>query len=92
MRTPDGNVTIDTTGKKSGRGAYVSLEPALIKKAQTNKSLDAALGVSVDPAFYDELFAYVDHQKSTSRIIWKKLTNDDNNATSIKLNWFKFTC
>ncbi len=71
VRTPDGNVTIDTTGKKSGRGAYVSLEPALIKKAQTNKSLDAALGVSVDPAFYDELFAYVDHQKARQELFGK---------------------
>lgn len=71
VRTPDGNVTIDTTGKKSGRGAYVSLEPALIKKAQTNKLLDAALGVSIGPAFYDELFAYVDHQKARQELFGK---------------------
>lgn len=71
VRTPDGDVEIDTTGKKSGRGAYVSLEPALIKKAQANKLLDDALGIKIASSFYDELFAYVDHQKARQELFGK---------------------
>ena len=34
VKSKDGEVSIDPTGKKSGRGAYVGLNPDEIKKAQ----------------------------------------------------------
>ena len=33
VKTAEGEISIDPTGKKSGRGAYVSLEPDAIKTA-----------------------------------------------------------
>lgn len=35
VKTAEGEISIDPTGKKSGRGAYVSLEPDAIKTAST---------------------------------------------------------
>lgn len=72
VKTPDGQVVIDATGKKSGRGAYVSLEPTLIQKARDKKLLDTALEIKIAPSFYDELFAYVDHQKARQELFGKK--------------------
>lgn len=33
VRTPEGDVVLDATGKKSGRGAYVCKNEACLKKA-----------------------------------------------------------
>ena len=58
------NISVDPTGKKSGRGAYVSLIPEKIAEAQKNRVLEKSLGVRVPADFYDDLYAYVDHQKA----------------------------
>ena len=58
------NVSVDPSGKKSGRGAYVSLIPEKIAEAQKNRVLEKSLGVRVPADFYDDLYAYVDHQKA----------------------------
>lgn len=62
------NVSVDPTGKKSGRGAYVSLEPDKIAAAQKSKVLERSLGVKVSDDFYQELFEYVDHQKARKEL------------------------
>lgn len=58
------NVSVDPSGKKSGRGAYVSLIPEKIAEAQKNRVLEKSLGAKVPAQFYDDLYAYVDHQKA----------------------------
>ena len=55
-------VSIDPTGKKAGRGAYIFLDVAIAKKAQAERTFDKAFGIKIKPEFYDELVAYVDHQ------------------------------
>lgn len=42
VRTPEGPVTFDTTGRANGRGAYVC-SVACLEKAMSGKRLDAAL-------------------------------------------------
>ena len=34
LRTPDGEIILDLTGKKSGRGAYICKKAQCLKKAQ----------------------------------------------------------
>ena len=58
------NIAVDPTGKKAGRGAYVSLDPTKIKAAKEKHILDRSLGAKVPDSFYDELYSYVDHQKA----------------------------
>ncbi|WP_225047470.1 RNase P modulator RnpM [Lacticaseibacillus kribbianus] len=64
VRNADNSVAIDPTGKAQGRGAYVALDPDAVLAAKKKQVIDKAFAVKVDPAFYDELFAYVDHQKA----------------------------
>ena len=42
VRTPDGEITLDTTGKKSGRGAYICKSTDCFKKAVKAKRLERA--------------------------------------------------
>jgi predicted RNA-binding protein YlxR (DUF448 family) len=42
VRTPDGEITLDTTGKKSGRGAYICKSSECFKKAVKAKRLERA--------------------------------------------------
>lgn len=42
VRTPEGEITLDTTGKKSGRGAYICKSTDCFKKAVKAKRLERA--------------------------------------------------
>lgn len=55
VRTPNGEVIIDLTGKANGRGAYVSKKVETINLAEKKKILDRALEVDIDKSIYDKL-------------------------------------
>jgi uncharacterized protein len=63
VRTPENELVIDPTGKKSGRGAYLCAKMEYIDLAQKKKALDRALKVQVPSELYDQLRDYVrEHQ------------------------------
>ena len=62
VRKKDGEVLIDETGKKNGRGAYVSLNPNMVEKAKTNNILANALKVKIPEEFYDQLLERVNYR------------------------------
>lgn len=47
IRTPEGTVRVDTTGKASGRGVYVCKNEECLKKSIRSKALSRALEVPV---------------------------------------------
>ncbi|MBE6624919.1 MAG: YlxR family protein [Ruminococcaceae bacterium] len=47
VRTPDSEVEIDLTGKKSGRGAYICKNEACLKKAIKAKRLQTNLEIEI---------------------------------------------
>lgn len=55
VRDPEGNISLDATGKKSGRGAYVCRTEACFAKAFKEKRLERALKQAIDPTIYEEL-------------------------------------
>ena len=55
VRTPEGNVVIDESGKLNGRGAYLKLDINVIDKAKTSKVLNRVLEVEVPDSIYEEL-------------------------------------
>ncbi|MBQ8576792.1 MAG: YlxR family protein [Clostridia bacterium] len=59
LRTPEGEICIDRTGKKSGRGAYLCHDPACFAKAVKSNRLGAALSCEIPetiiPAIEKEL-------------------------------------
>ena len=59
VRTPEGNVCVDTTGKANGRGAYLKLTSEVIDKSKKSKALDRHLEVEVPESLYEELYALV---------------------------------
>ena len=58
VRSPEGDISIDSKGKKSGRGAYVCRDENCLKKAVKTKALDRAFGVAVP----EEIFATLKNQ------------------------------
>lgn len=55
VRTTEGSVTLDFSGKLNGRGAYICPDPECLKKARKANSLDRALEVTVPQEVYDRL-------------------------------------
>jgi len=55
VRTPEGTVLLDFTGKKSGRGAYICMNVACLKKARKAKRLERNLECEIPDAVYDAL-------------------------------------
>lgn len=55
VRTPFGEVVIDTTGKVNGRGAYLKKDAAVFERARVSKVLDKVLEIEVPENIFDEL-------------------------------------
>ena len=55
VRTPEGTVVVDETGKQNGRGAYLKKDKEVIEKAKNSKILDRILEVEVPESIYEEL-------------------------------------
>ncbi|MCH5464263.1 RNase P modulator RnpM [Levilactobacillus tujiorum] len=72
VRNQDQEVSVDPTGKKSGRGAYISLDVDIAKRAKKERTFDHVFGVKIEDTFYDDLIAYVDHQQAR-----RELFNND---------------
>lgn len=63
VRSPEGNISIDLTGKKSGRGAYLSKDAQVIQTAKQQNSLERHLKGTVDPSIYDELLEIIENER-----------------------------
>ncbi len=55
VRSPEGEVSIDLKGKKSGRGAYICYDVQCLKRALKQKQLDRALEVTITPEIAESL-------------------------------------
>ena len=53
VRTPEGTVVIDTTGRTNGRGAYLKKDLQVIEKAMTSKVLNRALETEVPSEVFE---------------------------------------
>lgn len=60
VKTPEGEIVLDVTGKKSGRGAYVCPDMQCLKKARTSRALERAFELSIPEEVYDALEAQME--------------------------------
>ena len=60
VKTPENEVVLDLTGKKSGRGAYVCPDIACLKKARKSRALERALELTIPDAVYDAMEAQME--------------------------------
>ncbi len=55
VRTTEGSVTLDFSGKLNGRGAYICPDPECLKKARKTKALERALETPIPEEVYGRL-------------------------------------
>jgi len=55
IRTPEGTFTIDATGRKNGRGAYICPNMDCLKKAVKSHGLERSFSCSIPPEVYSQL-------------------------------------
>lgn len=67
VRSKEGEVSVDLTGKKSGRGAYLSKEKEAVLLAKKKNILANQLNVSIDDSIFDELIELVEKEKRQSK-------------------------
>ena len=55
VRTPEGGVQVDFSGKVNGRGAYLCPDPECLRKAQRSKALERSLEIAIPEEVYTRL-------------------------------------
>lgn len=60
VRSPDGDISIDFKGKKSGRGAYVCPDVQCLKRALKTHAFERAFDVKLPDEIYDSLLGQME--------------------------------
>ena len=55
VRTTDGNVVADISGKINGRGAYIKKDIEVLDKAKKSKVLERQLETTISDSVYEEI-------------------------------------
>lgn len=55
LRTPEGEIVLDLTGKRSGRGAYICKNVSCLKKARKARRLETSLECAIPEAVYQKM-------------------------------------
>ena len=55
VRDPKGGISLDTRGKKSGRGAYICHNVKCLNKARKSKRIERALDCTIPEEIYDAM-------------------------------------
>ena len=55
VRGPEGDISLDFTGKKSGRGAYVCRDVKCLNRARKSKRIEKNLACEITEAVYDAM-------------------------------------
>ena len=55
IRTQEGEFSLDATGKKNGRGAYLCSDPQCFAKAKKSRALERSFQMSISQDVYERL-------------------------------------
>ncbi|MCI9487003.1 MAG: YlxR family protein [Lachnospiraceae bacterium] len=55
LKTAEGDIILDTTGKKNGRGAYLCFNRACLERAAKGKGLERSFKMPVSAEVYENL-------------------------------------
>lgn len=55
VKTPDGEILLDLTGKASGRGAYICNNAECLKKARKSKRIDRTFEMTIPDEVYKQM-------------------------------------
>ena len=62
VRSPEGQVSLDRSGKMNGRGAYLCHDPECLRRAVKAKALERAFGTAVPDDVQERLAIELGHQ------------------------------
>lgn len=60
VKTSEGDVSIDLTGRKNGRGAYICPDVSCLEKAIKTKRLSRAFEMPIENELYEKLRAEIE--------------------------------
>lgn len=63
VKNKEGDVFVDLTGKKNGRGAYICKDIMCLEKAFKNKRLQKNLEANIDDQLYNRLRDEIENEK-----------------------------
>ncbi|MBQ6324271.1 MAG: YlxR family protein [Bacilli bacterium] len=55
VRTPEGEIKVDETGKLNGRGAYIKKDLSVLEQAQKSKILEKRLECKIEDSVYENI-------------------------------------
>lgn len=55
IKTPEGELVLDTTGRKNGRGAYICHSTECLARARKSRGLERAFSMAIPDMLYDSL-------------------------------------
>jgi len=64
LKTPEGPIVLDATGKKNGRGAYLCKTKGCLIQARKSKGLERSFKMSIPNDVYDDLEKEFDELES----------------------------
>ncbi|MBO5332507.1 MAG: YlxR family protein [Clostridia bacterium] len=59
VRSPEGEISLDLTGKKSGRGAYICNNIDCLRKVRKSRRIDRTFEITIPDEVYDSLEAQI---------------------------------
>ena len=62
VKSPEGDVSVDLTGKKSGRGAYVCKNAQCFEKSFKTKRLSRNLDIAISEEIYNRLREEIENE------------------------------
>ena len=60
VRSPEGEVSVDLTGRKNGRGAYICRSKDCLKKARKMKAISKALNCEITDEVFEQLLMQIE--------------------------------
>ena len=55
VKSPEGEISLDFKGKKSGRGAYICRDLKCLRRARKSRRIDKNLDVTIPDSVYDAM-------------------------------------
>ncbi|MBQ9959085.1 MAG: YlxR family protein [Oscillospiraceae bacterium] len=60
VRSPEGEVSLDLTGRKNGRGAYICRSAECLQKARRQRALERALEQPISDELFEQMLAQIE--------------------------------
>lgn len=63
VRSPEGEVSVDLTGRKNGRGAYICKNAECLKKARKQRAISKALECEISDEVFEQLLVQIEEDE-----------------------------